>query len=214
MRIKVCGMRNPENIFALAELKPDYLGLIFYPLSKRFVGDLDKSVLGVLPISIKLTGVFVDESLENVLEKVQEYNLNAIQLHGSESVEYCRELKRELTRTSPFIEIEIWKAFGISSSFDFETLNSFQNNVDSFLFDTKTVEHGGSGISFDWRVLSEYKLDKPFFLSGGISPENIQEVFNLNHKQLLGVDLNSKFEIEPGLKDIDSLQSAFDIIRK
>ena len=214
MRIKVCGMRNPENIFALAELKPDYLGLIFYPLSKRFVGDLDKSVLGVLPKSIKLTGVFVDESLENVLEIVQKFNLSAIQLHGSESVEYCRELKRELTRTSPFIEIEIWKAFGISSSFDFGTLNSFQNNVDSFLFDTKTVEHGGSGISFDWRVLSEYKLDKPFFLSGGISPENIQEVFNLNHKQLLGVDLNSKFEIEPGLKDIDSLQSAFDIIRK
>lgn len=214
MRIKVCGMRNPENIFALAELKPDYLGLIFYPLSKRFVGDLDKSVLGVLPKSIKLTGVFVDESLENVLEIVQKFNLSAIQLHGSESVEYCRELKRELTRTSPFIEIEIWKAFGISSSFDFETLNSFQNNVDSFLFDTKTLEHGGSGISFDWRVLSEYKLDKPFFLSGGISPENIQEVFNLNHKQLLGVDLNSKFEIEPALKDIDSLQSAFDIIRK
>ena len=214
MRIKVCGMRNPENIFALAELKPDYLGLIFYPLSKRFVGDLDKSVLGVLPKSIKLTGVFVDESLENVLEIVQKFNLSAIQLHGSESVEYCRELKRELTRTSHFIEIEIWKAFGISSSFDFETLNSFQNNVDSFLFDTKTVEHGGSGISFDWRVLSEYKLDKPFFLSGGISPENILEVFNLNHKQLLGVDLNSKFEIEPGLKDIDSLQSAFDIIRK
>jgi phosphoribosylanthranilate isomerase len=214
MRIKVCGMRNPENIFALAELKPDYLGLIFYPLSKRFVGDLDKSVLDVLPKSIKLTGVFVDESLENVLEITQKFNLSAIQLHGSESVEYCRELKRELTRISPLIEIEIWKAFGISSSFDFETLNSFQNNVDSFLFDTKTVEHGGSGISFDWRVLSKYKLDKPFFLSGGISPENIQEVFNLNHKQLLGVDLNSKFEIEPGLKDIDSLQSAFDIIRK
>lgn len=207
-------MRNPENIFALAELNPDYLGLIFYPLSKRFVGDLDKMVLSVLPKSIKLTGVFVDESLKNVLEIANKYNLRAIQLHGSESVEYCRELKSELFRTLPFNKIEIWKAFGISSSFDFEALSSFQKNVDSFLFDTKTVEHGGSGISFDWRVLNEYKLNKPFFLSGGISPENIQEVFKLNHKQLFGVDLNSKFEIEPGLKDIGSIQSAFDIIRK
>lgn len=207
-------MRNPENIFALAELKPDYIGLIFYPLSKRFVGDLDTKVLGELPKSIKLTGVFVDESLENVLEIAQKYNLSAIQLHGSQTVEYCLELKSELSRTLALDKIEIWKAFGIGLTFDFGILNSYKEVVDFFLFDTKTVEHGGSGISFDWRVLSEYKSEKPFFLSGGLSPENIQEVFNLNHKQLFGVDLNSKFEMEPGLKDIESLKTAFSLIRQ
>lgn len=214
MKIKVCGMRHPENIFALAELKPDYLGLIFYPLSKRFVGELDIKVLGELPTSIKLTGVFVDESLENVLENAQKYNLSAIQLHGSESEEYCRELKSELFKISPLNKIEIWKAFGIGLGFDFGSLDAYRDVVDSFLFDTKTEAHGGSGLSFDWRVLSEYKLDKPFFLSGGISPENIHEVFNLNHKQLFGVDLNSKFELEPGLKDVLSLKTAFSLIRQ
>ena len=214
MKIKVCGMRNPENIFALAELKPDYLGLIFYTLSKRFVSDLDINVLNSLAQSIRLTGVFVDENLNNVVEKAQKYNLSAIQLHGSETVEYCRELRSELLRVSALKKIEIWKAFGINSSFDFDVLNHFQDVVDYFLFDTKTEAHGGSGLSFDWRVLSEYKLEKPFFLSGGISPENIQEVFNLNHKQLFGVDLNSKFELEPGLKDIESLKNAFSLIRQ
>jgi phosphoribosylanthranilate isomerase len=214
MKIKVCGMRNAENIAELAKLNPDYLGLIFYRPSKRFVGNLDQVVLNSLPKSIKLTGVFVDENMEDVLEIVQEYNLSTIQLHGSESGEYCKDLKYELSKRMPSKNIDLLKAFGLALGFDFGRLKPYNDAVDYFLFDTKTTEHGGSGLTFDWQLLGSYNDEKPFFLSGGLSPENIQEVLNLDLKQLYAVDLNSKFEIEPGLKDLESLQAAFDLIRK
>lgn len=214
MKIKVCGMRDPENIVELAKLNPDYLGLIFYSPSKRFVGNPDKELLNSLPKSIKLVGVFVDEVMEVVLNKIKEYDLSAIQLHGSESFIYCQQLKNELSIQMPSKKIDLLKAFGLSNSFDFAVLKPFVDVVDYFLFDTKTTEHGGSGLTFDWQILREYLEEKPFFLSGGLAPENIQEIHNLGLDQLYGLDLNSKFESAPGLKNIESLQSTFEIIRK
>ena len=214
MKIKVCGMRNPDNIAALAKLNPDYLGLIFYHASKRFVANPDMETLNSLPVSINVTGVFVDEKIEEVQKIALEYNLSVIQLHGSESAAYCHQLKNELSAKIPTKKIDLVKAFGLGIDFDFGLLKPYNDIVDYFLFDTKTTEHGGSGITFDWQILGSYSDEKPFFLSGGLSPENIQEVLNLDLKYLYGVDLNSKFEIEPGLKDLESLQATFDLIRK
>jgi len=213
MRIKVCGMRDPGNIVDLALLEPDYMGLIFYPKSKRFAENPDKGILKNLPDSVKITGVFVDEKIEAILQKVDEYGLNAVQLHGYESVIFCKQLRDLLDVRLNFKKVEIIKAFGIFPGFDFNQLKPFNYVVDYFLFDTKTSEHGGSGITFDWKILEQYKGQKPYFLSGGLSPENISEINNLGFKQLFGIDLNSKFELEPGLKDINRLQSAFKLVR-
>ena len=213
MRIKVCGMRDSCNIVDLAQLKPDYLGLIFYSNSKRFAENLDKGVLSSLPDTIKLTGVFVNETIDGIIEKIVEYDLNAVQLHGSESEAYCQQLRDLLSIRVPLGKPEIIKAFGISPGFDFNQLERFNDSVDYFLFDTKTTEHGGSGIVFDWKVLEGYNGKKPYFLSGGLSPENISEIRNLELKQPYGIDLNSKFELMPGVKDVNSLKSAFELIR-
>lgn len=213
MKIKVCGMRDPQNILSLAELKPDYMGLIFYPKSKRFVADPDKEILASLPGSISLTGVFVDEQEEVIIEKVINYGLSAVQLHGSESYEYCMSLRTKLNEVRPDKHIELIKAFGIYPGFDFSTLEPYNDVVDYFLFDTKTSEHGGSGIAFDWTILDQYDGEKQFFLSGGLSPENIDGLFNLVSKKIYALDLNSRFETEPGVKNIESLRSAFQFIR-
>lgn len=213
MKIKVCGMRDPQNILSLAELKPDYMGLIFYPLSKRYVADPDKNILASLPASISLTGVFVDEEEGLVVQKAIHYGLSAIQLHGAESPEYCEILRRKLKESLPDKHIELIKAFGIYPGFDFSTLEPYNDVVDYFLFDTKTSEHGGSGIAFDWTILDQYDGEKQFFLSGGLSPDNIDDLFNLATKKIYALDLNSRFETEPGLKNIESLKSAFQLIR-
>jgi phosphoribosylanthranilate isomerase len=214
MKIKVCGMRDSGNIVDLAQLKPDYLGLIFYSQSKRFAENLDKDILGSLPDSIKLTGVFVNETIDEIIKKVIEYNLGAVQLHGSESVIYCRQLKDLLSVTLPFKKLEIIKAFGISPGFDFNQLQLFNDVVDYFLFDTKTTGHGGSGVAFDWKILEQFKGQKPYFLSGGLSPDNISDISNLVPEQLYGIDLYSKFELEPGVKDIKSLRTVFELVGK
>lgn len=213
MKIKVCGMRDPQNILSLAELKPDYMGLIFYPQSKRFIADPDKATLSSLPDSISLTGVFVDEEEGLVVQKAIHYGLSAIQLHGAESPEYCKILRRKLKESLPDKHIELIKAFGIYSGFDFSTLEPYNDVVDYFLFDTKTSEHGGSGIAFDWTILDQYDGEKQFFLSGGLSPDNIDDLFNLATNKIYALDLNSRFETEPGLKNIESLRSAFQLIR-
>jgi len=206
-------MRDSSNIIDLAQLKPDYLGLIFYSQSKRFAANLDKGILSSLPDTIKLTGVFVNETIDEVIKKINEFDLNAVQLHGSESDIYCQQL-RDLHRISlPQRKLEIIKAFGISPGFDFDQLKQFNDVVDYFLFDTKTTEHGGSGIAFDWQILNQYSGPKPYFLSGGLSPENISEISKLVPEQIYGIDLNSKFELEPGVKNINSLKSVFELIR-
>ncbi|MFZ4102265.1 MAG: phosphoribosylanthranilate isomerase [Sphingobacterium thalpophilum] len=213
MKIKVCGMRNPQNILSLANLNPDYIGLIFYPESKRYVSDPDEAVLSSLPSSIKLTGVFVDEKEEEVFQKVITYGLSAVQLHGTESPLYCENLRKMFKNQLPAVKIDLIKAFGVYSGFDFSTLEVYNDVVDYFLFDTKTSDHGGSGIVFDWTILDQYVGEKMFFLSGGLSPENVEGIFNLATKKIHALDLNSKFETEPGLKNIESLKSAFQLIR-
>lgn len=214
MIIKVCGMKEPDNILRLADLNPDYMGFIFYPQSRRYAGVPDKDTLASLPASIMKTGVFVDESIRNILEKVINYNLDAVQLHGAESAEFCLLLREDLDKVQAKKHIEIIKAFGVSPGFSFRDLEPFAGVTDFFLFDTKSVEHGGSGIVFDWKILEQYTMDKPYFLSGGLSPENIAGISHFKDANLYGVDLNSRFETEPGVKDIQKLESAFQIIRK
>lgn len=213
MKIKVCGMRDKENIIGLSELKPDYMGLIFYPQSKRFADKPDKETLDTLPESIKLTGVFVNAEINEIIQKINQYDLDAVQLHGAESVEFCAELQNELKKSVHGKRIELFKAFGMSPDFDFKVLEAYQNVCDFFLFDTKTTEHGGSGMTFDWGLLAKYQGPKPFFLSGGLNPENISGISKFGGKYLYGVDLNSRFEIEPGLKDLGSLKQVFKLLR-
>lgn len=194
-------MRNRENIDALADLQPDYMGFIFYPGSKRYADKLDVPTLNNLPVSIIKTGVFVDASAQEIRKIVENYNLGAVQLHGGETPTVCRELKSA--------GVEVIKAFGVDESFNFGILDQYENAVDYFLFDTKTSQHGGSGRIFDWNLLKAYRLDKPYFLSGGLSSENINNILSITDRRLYALDLNSRFEVEPGLKNIEQLKTFF-----
>ena len=206
LKIKVCGMKYPANIKALAELEPDYMGFIFYPPSQRFIGvEFEKQDVSDLQPQIQRTAVFVNAHLHEVIEFANLYGMKTIQLHGQESPEFCGELKAK--------GFKVIKAFGINESFNFDTLTAYEEQVDFFLFDTKTNQHGGSGLTFDWQILQNYMLNKPFLLSGGLSPDNLTEVLKIKHQSFYGVDLNSKFEIEPALKDIEKLEKAFELIR-
>lgn len=223
MKLKVCGMKYVENIQEVAGLQPDYLGFIFYEKSKRnFEG-----IIPELPKGIKKTGVFVNEMLEIVISMVEEYRLEAIQLHGDESVVYIEELRKQLAeRKALFTEenkqikkkknqhyisentVEVLKVFGIKDAFDFDVLKPYLEVVDFFLFDTKGKERGGNGTKFDWRVLENYPFDKPFFLSGGIGVTDVKELQELSNSELpiYALDVNSKFESAPGKKNIEELK--------
>lgn len=204
MKIKICGLKQPENIKAIAELTPDYMGFICYAPSPRYARDLQTETLDVLPEAIYKTAVFVNEDAETIAKLTDTYNFDAIQLHGNEDPEFCNSFRDR---------VEVIKAFGVDQNFDFEQLSEFAGYVDYFLFDTKTSKHGGSGQTFDWTLLDNYKLNIPFFLSGGLSLENLEGIRSIKHPQFYGVDLNSRFEIEPGVKDLDKLKKAFDILR-
>jgi phosphoribosylanthranilate isomerase len=194
VRIKICGMKFPENILEVGALLPDFMGFIFWEKSSRyFDGEIP-----ILPKSIKKVGVFVDGSLEIVITEIEKYNLNCIQLHGNESVEFCKKLKE--------IPIEIIKVFSIKDNFDFEILKEFEGVCDYFLFDTKGELPGGNGTTFDWNLLKKYPSNKPFFLSGGIGIEEIKLLKDLN-LPIYGIDVNSKFETQPGLKNTELLKS-------
>ncbi|MGY3212942.1 phosphoribosylanthranilate isomerase [Mucilaginibacter sp. HD30] len=205
MKIKVCGLRNAENIKAVAALGPDYIGLIRYDRSPRYVNNIDDARLDTLPETILKTGVFVNESAENVAQLISKYGLNAIQLHGNESADFAASFKNKVV---------VLKAFGVDENFDFNCLENYVGSVDFFLFDTKTATHGGSGKTFNWSALNEYELNVPFFLSGGLSLENLSEIKNIKHPQFYGVDLNSRFETSPGIKDIEKLKKAFAIVKQ
>ncbi len=224
MKLKVCGMKYVENIQQVAELNPDYLGFIFYEKSKRnFEG-----IIPEISNSIKKVGVFVNEFSEIVISLVEEYRLDALQLHGDESVDYIKELKEKLAeRRALFIDenknikkkknqhyiskspIEIIKVFGVKDEFNFDLLKPYLDVVDYFLFDTKGKERGGNGTQFDWTLLESYPFDKPFFLSGGIGLNDVKKVKEIVHSDLpiYALDVNSKFESEPGLKNIEQLKS-------
>jgi len=197
-------MKHPENIKALAGLKPDYMGFICYNLSPRYIADLPAEVLDTVPESITKTAVFVNEGADEINALVNQFGFNAVQLHGSESPAFCNALRDKVT---------VFKAFGVDDNFDFAQLNDYVGQVDYFMFDTKTTGHGGSGATFNWEILNNYQLDVPFFICGGLSLENIATVKEIKHPAFYGVDLNSRFETEPGLKNIDQLREAFNILR-
>jgi len=205
MNIKVCGLRDPENIKAIVALEPDYMGFIFYNGTPRFVGDLAVDILNSIPSNIIKTAVFVNEDVEHINAIINKYKFDAIQLHGNEGPEVCAMFKGR---------VKVIKAFGISEDFDFEDLYAYVDHVDYFLFDTKTSIHGGSGETYDWGLLNDYKFDIPFFLSGGLSPENLESVKHIDQPQFYGVDLNSKFEISPALKNIEKLDTAFKMLKQ
>jgi len=202
MKVKVCGMRDAENISELIKLKPDYIGFIFYGKSKRFVANFPDVKI---PSEIKKVGVFVNESIDDVIKIVEENNLEAIQLHGNESPEYCNEL-RHSKLVSESNQIEILKAFSVNDDFDFSKTEEYQNVCDYLLFDTKGKDYGGNGVKFNWQVLENYKGNTPFLLSGGISKVDASEIKKISHKAFAGVDINSGFEIEPALKNIANIK--------
>ncbi|MBN2788090.1 MAG: phosphoribosylanthranilate isomerase [Paludibacteraceae bacterium] len=196
--IKVCGMRNSQNIADLAKLNPDYMGFIFYAKSPRYAASLNKIVVSDLPATIQKVGVFVNESIEKMHETALSYGLDVLQLHGNETTLQCIQLQEE--------GFTIIKAFPIAKANDFENTCNYESCCDYFLFDTKTTQKGGSGIKFDWELLKNYQGKTPFFLSGGIDLEDVETIKKIAHPKLYGLDINSKFETEPGLKDINKLK--------
>lgn len=201
MLIKICGNTTPENLAQVEALNPDLIGLIFYPKSLRYVEEKLKDY----EFRIPAVGVFVNESLVNIHINANEYGLKHLQLHGQEAPEICASLRLE--------GFKIYKAFGIETAADLEKVKDYEGTCDYYLFDTKTPDHGGSGRSFDWQILKNYNRDTPFFLSGGIGPENIEEALKFSHPQFIGIDLNSKLEIKPGIKDIEQTKQIIETIR-
>lgn len=200
MKIKVCGLNHLPSMNELEFFEGvDYLGFIFYPPSKRFL-------TANLPNSKgkKRVGVFVNEEEQSIKETALKYDLDVIQLHGSESPEFCHKIQKML----PVI-----KAFGIDASFNFESLSAYETTTDYFLFDTKTEHHGGSGESFDWNLLSKYQGTKPFFLSGGIRLQHAIELKKIEHPALVGLDINSGFEIAAGIKNTRLIHEFINYIR-
>jgi len=193
IKLKVCGMRDDDNILAVADVQPDYMGFIFYPQSPRFVGD-DFQFLFQVPSSIKKVGVFVNASSEEMQRQVKRLRLDYLQLHGDESASQCEELKKS--------GFKVIKAFSVGDDFDFDVTKQYQPFVNFFLFDTKGKYYGGNARTFDWSILEKYDQKVPFFLSGGISPYNAADVEKLKDMNVHAVDVNSGVEINPGLKDV------------
>lgn len=199
--IKVCGMRDPGNAAKVAALGPDYMGFIYYPPSPRYAGGTDVADLGLE--NLVKVAVFVNEKPERIAEIVNQGKFGTVQLHGHESPEDAVRLKDS--------GLKVIKSFGIHNYLDISKLKEYNSSCDFFLFDTRTELHGGSGVSFNWEVLRNYSLEKPFFLSGGIGLENIAGALQVANwgLPLHALDLNSRFEISPGLKDVDKLKQIF-----
>ncbi|MDA3905068.1 MAG: phosphoribosylanthranilate isomerase [Bacteroidales bacterium] len=199
MILKICGLKNSENIRQVADESPDFMGFIFYDKSPRFVDDEKlATILKKIPSAIIKTGVFVNEVPLKIEEIISTYGLGAIQLHGSETPELCNGFQDK--------GLKVIKAFGIREASDFDQIEKYDGSCDYFLFDTKTKIHGGSGKSFNWDLLKFYTGKTPFLLSGGIGIADIDEIQKIVHPQLSGIDVNSGFEIEPGLKDIELIK--------
>ena len=194
IKIKVCGMNNLENLSVIERLNPDYFGFIFFPKSPR---NFDRFSIPSFQ-NTKKVGVFVNEEIGEIVELQNQFQLNAVQLHGDEDVDYVNQLKSKLLDS-----VEIFKAISVIEEEDFKKITPFENVVDLIILDTKTKLRGGSGEKFDWRLLDNYNSDIPFLLSGGIQQGDAEQVSELYDKydKMLGLDINSKFEIEPGLKD-------------
>jgi len=197
---------DPLNVKAVAEAEPDFMGFIFYRHSSRFVGEgAETLVLKNLPHSIKKTGVFVDESIDRIVKISNLTGIDLIQLHGNESPAYCSELRS--------FGLSVIKTFNIGNEFSFETLIRYLAVCDYFLFDTKSDKPGGSGSKFDWKKINEYSLDKPFFLSGGIGPEDTAVIKSIATRGFFAVDINSRFETAAGFKDAELVKTFIKTIK-
>lgn len=189
-------MRDPKNVEALKSIQPDYMGFIFWSQSARYVNQETP----ILSESIKKTGVFVDASLDYIETTIENHHLQTIQLHGNENPAYCKIIRS--------MNKEVIKAFSIKEKFDFEILEPYLPHCDYFLFDTKGELPGGNGYTFDWTLLKNYPYSTPFFLSGGIGLEHLSELqtFIKNNLPIHALDVNSKFELKPGLKNIEKIK--------
>lgn len=195
MKIKVCGLRDKTNLNELMELPLDYMGFIFYSKSARYVGeDFDSEITKMIPLHIRKVGVFVNEATEKILKLAKQYQLDVIQLHGDESPEKCQLIKES--------GLEVFKAFQLNESFQFERLEAYHKTCDYFLFDTKSESYGGSGKKFNWEILKNYKGETDFFLSGGIGIDDAEAVKVFQHSKLFGLDVNSGFERSPAVKNV------------
>lgn len=200
-------MRDPENISGIVAALPDFMGFIFYPKSKRFVGfEPSPEILAVVSDSVQKAGVFVDETPEKVMEIVASWKLDVVQLHGNESPEYCQQIKNS--------GIVVFKAFSVDEQFDFAAMKAYSGVCDYFLFDTKGQLPGGTGQKFNWELLENYRGDVPFFLSGGIGPDDLEVLRNFKHPRWHGIDINSGFEISPALKDVEKVSGFIEEIRR
>lgn len=210
MIIKVCGMRDADNIRDVEALGVDWIGMIFWPHSSRYVNQPPT----YLPTKAKRVGVFVDEDIEVIRQKAGDYALDRIQLHGQESPAFTQSL-RSLCGDS----VAIIKAFNIATAADLAQTKPYEGHVDYFLFDTKAQLVGGNGTKFDWTVLADYVGDTPFLLSGGIGPDDAERLNALRTldgfpiEKCIGIDLNSRFETAPALKDINTLRTFIKKVR-
>lgn len=199
VKLKICGMKETENITEILALQPDYLGFIFWEKSKR---NMTLDVIPELPETIKKVGVFVDASIQEIAAKINQYQLDVIQLHGNESVTFCRNVKK--------LGVEVIKVFSMNSNFNFSLVKEYVLAVDYFLFDTKGKLPGGNGVTFDWNVLENYHCDTPYFLSGGIGTTEIDGLKEFLKspaaKKCYAIDVNSRFEKKPGIKNKIKLQ--------
>lgn len=226
MIIKVCGMRDAANIKEVSQLDIDWMGFIFFPKSSRYVRQINSNA-GFIPDypslrnndgdepspkKIKRVGVFVDDMPQNIVTRVVNFRLDIVQLHGSENAIMIDNLRRTL---EPDIHkgIKIMKALSVASAADVEKYKDYEGHVDYFLFDTKTPLKGGSGNKFDWSVLDAYDGKTPFLLSGGIGPDDVERIREFNHPKCIGIDVNSRFETVPGVKDAALLKSFLEALR-
>lgn len=204
MNLKICGMKFRDNLDEIVKLEPDYLGFIFYPKSPRYFNLKTYD----LPENIKKVGVFVNESFAEIIRKIYTHDLNVVQIHGNESEEYCKELK------DYYPGLKVWKAFAINEEFDFEQLKNYEE-IDAFLFDTKGKNYGGNGVKFNWELLKNYNSNKEIILSGGISVEDVPLIFEIQKDipQIQTIDINSRFEIEPGLKNLELVKEFYEKLK-
>lgn len=209
MKIKVCGMRRPDNINEVAALGIDMMGFIFYRKSPRFAGSPDRSVIdGLRERGIEPVAVFVDEDFDALTDTMERFGFTTAQLHGSESPEYCDRLRDRGVR--------VFKAISIAGPDDIAKAAAYDSHADMLLLDTKCAGKGGSGQKFDWRLLADGTFTTPFLLSGGISADDTDSVTALYRSlagRMAGVDLNSRFETEPGVKSPDTLRRFIEALR-
>lgn len=199
MKVKVCGITRLDQLQQLQDIGVDYAGMIFFEGSRRYVGDaLHGEQDAIRQLAIRRVGVFVNTELEVIQNAITDYGLTAVQLHGDETDEFCLELMDK---------VKVIKVFRIGGEVAIDSLTEpFLAACHYFLFDTDTSSYGGSGKQFDWSLLQEAAIGKPFFLSGGIGPEDVEKVKAFQHPYFYAVDVNSRFETEPGVKDIDKVK--------